>query len=578
MYDLTVRGGTVVDGTGAPARLADVAITDGRIVEVGRVIGAARRTIDADGALVTPGFVDIHTHYDAQVRWDPLLTPSCWHGVTTAVLGNCGVGFAPVARERREWTIGLMEGVEDIPGAAIAAGIGWEWETFPEYLDALARQPLALNVGVHLAHGALRAYVMGERGSTAAVPDAGELAALTRVVREAMAAGALGVSTSRTVGHRSLDGTPVPGTFADETELAALIGAMETSGRGVFQVVPAGTGGEAAGDPEDAPERELAMLLRLAAPMRRPLTFVAMQSHAQPDRWQTHFAEVRAAWTRGVPIRPQVAARSFGMLVGHPSRMNPFRLRPSYAPLAGLPLAERAARLRDPALRRRLLAERPVPVARPTASTTTPPDFYENLYPLGDPPDYEPAPEQSVATRARRLGRAPEELAYDLMLADDARELLLYPLLNYGGGSYDALYAMMSDPATVQGLGDGGAHCGIVCDASMTTYLLSHWVRDRTRGPRLTVEHAVRRLTGDPAALYGLSDRGILAPGRKADVNVVDPATVGLARPELVHDLPAGAPRMIQRARGYRATIVAGAVTMWNGEDTGARPGRVVRG
>jgi N-acyl-D-aspartate/D-glutamate deacylase len=578
MHDLVIRGGSVVDGTGSPARTADVAVSAGRIVAVGKVGERGRREIAAAGAVVTPGFIDIHTHYDAQVRWDPLLTPSSWHGVTTVVVGNCGVGFAPVAPERRQWVIGLMEGVEDIPGEAIAAGIGWEWESFPEYLDALARQPLAIDVGAHIAHGALRAHVMGEHGATAQTASADELQTLSRLVREAIGAGALGVSSNRTVGHRSIDGAPVPGTFADENELLAIGRAMAAAGAGVLQIVPAGTGGRASGDPDDAPEREVALMVRLACATGRPLSFLVMQTHERPDRWRSHFDAVHAARAAGVPIYPQVAARSFGMLVGHQSRMNPFRARPSYAPLAELPLAERVARLRDPELRRRILSEAPLPAARRGISTSPPPDLFEHLFPLGDPPDYEPAPQASVAARARAQGCAAEALAYDLMLQADGRELLLYPLLNYGRGSYDALYEMMTDPLSIQGLGDGGAHCGIVCDASMTTYMLSHWVRDRTRGPRLGIEHAVRRLTSDAAALYQLSDRGIVAPGHKADLNVIDMSRLQLARPELAHDLPTGAPRMIQRASGYIATLVAGEVVTADGEATDARPGRVVRG
>ena len=578
MLDLVIRGGTVVDGTGAPACAADVAVSGGRIVEVGAIGARGRREISADGAVVTPGFVDIHTHYDAQVRWDPLLTPSSWHGVTTVVMGNCGVGFAPVAPERRAWVIGLMEGVEDIPSAAIAAGIGWEWESFPEYLDAIARQPLAIDVGAHVAHGALRAHVMGERAATPEAAGADDLQALARLVREAMAAGALGVSSNRTVGHRSLDGAPVPGTFAAEEELLAIGRAMAASGSGVLQIVPAGTAGRASGDPEDAAERELAMMIRLARATGRPLSFLVIQAHETPDRWRAHFDAVHVARAEGVPVYPQVAARSFGMLVGHQSRMNPFRARPSYAPLADLPLAERVVRLRDPELRRRILSETPIPSARPSISTSPPRDLFEHLFVLGDPPDYEPEPHTSVAARARARGIAPEALAYDLMLEADGRELLVYPLLNYGGGSYDALYEMMTDPASIQGLGDGGAHCAVVCDASMTTYLLAHWVRDRTRGPRLTLEHAVRRLTSEPAALYQLADRGVVAPGFKADLNVIDLPGLHLARPELAHDLPTGAARMIQRASGYVATIVAGEVVMANGEATAARPGRVVRG
>ncbi len=578
MYDLVIRGGTVVDGTGAPARTADVAVRDGRIVEVGRVDGAARRVVDADGLLVTPGFVDVHTHYDGQATWDPHLTPSCWHGVTTVVLGNCGVGFAPAAPDKHDWLIGLMEGVEDIPGSALAEGIQWDWESFPEYLDALERMPRAIDIGAQVPHGAVRAYVMGERGAGDALATADDVQAMVAVVREAMDAGALGFSTGRTAGHKAIDGTPVPGTFAADDEVLALGGALADAGHGVFQLVPAGTGGEYAGDAKDASERELDLMLRVGRATGRPVTFLVMQSTIDPDSWRPRFEAVHRAREDGVLIYPQVATRCFGMLVGHQSRANPFRARPTYQAMADLPLEARVARLRDPEVRRRLLAEAPdasVPGAMVGLLT---PNMYERLFVMGDPPDYEPTADMSVAAQARREGRQPEELAYDLMLGDDGRELLLFPLLNYGNFSYDGLHDMLVDPTTVQGLGDGGAHCGTVCDASMTTFMLTHWVRDRTRGPRLPLEHAVRRLTLDSAALYGLHDRGVIAPGRKADLNLIDFERLSLPRPTMVQDLPAGASRMLQRSEGFVATLLSGEVVVDNGEITEVLPGRLLRG
>jgi N-acyl-D-aspartate/D-glutamate deacylase len=577
MHDLVIRAGTVVDGTGSPAVTADVAVDGGIVSEIGRV-GRGRREIDADGALVTPGFVDMHTHFDGQATWDPHLTPSCWHGVTTVVVGNCGVGFAPADPTKHEWLIGLMEGVEDIPGAALHEGMAFDWEHFPEYLDALERMPRAIDIGTQVPHGAVRAYVMGERGARNEASTAADIAAMAVIVEDALRAGALGFSTSRTLGHRAIDGEPVPGTFAAEDELFAIGRALAAAGHGVFELAPAGTGGEAAGDPPDAHVSEIDWIVRLAESTGVPVTFLLMQSHVDPDRWRHQMDVARRARGAGVPVFPQVASRCFGMLVGHQSRANPFRTRPTYHALADLPLAERVERLRDPAVRAQILAEGPPPATPGTMSAQMQRSMFEALFPLGNPPEYEPTADTSLRAVADREGRSIEEVAYDAMLDDDGRALLLYPLLNYGRGSYDALHEMITDPITVQGLGDGGAHCGIVCDASMTTYLLSHWVRDRTRGPRIELEGAVKRLTADPAALYGLADRGVLAPGMRGDANIIDFERVGIVAPEMVHDLPAGAGRMVQRSTGYVATVVAGQTVVEAGECTDAMPGRLVRG
>jgi N-acyl-D-amino-acid deacylase len=578
VHDLVIRGGTVVDGTGAPPRVADVAIDGGRIAAVGAAGDGARETIDARGLLVTPGFVDIHTHYDAQATWDAHLAPSSWHGVTTVVLGNCGVGFAPARRDDREWLIGLMEGVEDIPGAALSAGIRWEWETFPEYLDALGRMPRALDVGAQVPHAAVRAYVMGERGAAnePATPD--DVAAMERLVREALEAGALGFTTSRTRGHRGTDGRPVPGTFASEDELFGIGRALARAGRGVFEVAEAGTGGGTSGDPPGAAEAEAAWMARLSAAIGRPVSFLVMQYDDDPEAWRRLLALADDAAGQGANLVPQVAARPFGMLAGHQSRVNPFADRPTYRALATLSFDDRITRLRDPDVRRRILAERPVGAPVPgTLSALLGPGMYPRLFPLGDPPDYEPPPDASVAAIAAGEGREPEAVLYDLMLRHDGRELLAYPVLNYADGTAEPLREMILHPRTVLGLGDGGAHCGIVCDASMTTFMLTHWARDRRRGPKIPLETAVRALTRDPAALYGLHDRGLLAIGRKADVNVIDFDRLQLRLPEMAFDLPAGARRLLQRAVGYVATIVAGVVVMREGEPTGALPGRVVR-
>ena len=579
MYDLVIRGGTIVDGTGDPARIGDVAIDGGRIAAVGVVQDTARETLDAHGLLVTPGFVDVHTHYDGQATWDAELSPTCWHGVTTVVLGNCGVGFAPARPNRREWLIGLMEGVEDIPGAALSAGIRWDWETFPEYLDALARMPRALDVGAQVPHGALRAYVMGERGAAneAATPE--DIATMCRIVHEALEAGALGFTTSRTIGHRGVDGRPVPGTFAQEDELFGIGMALAAVGRGVFEVAEAGTGGRAAGDPDGAAQTEVAWMTRLSAAIGCPVSFLVMQNEEDPEGWRQLLSLAEEAAAQGAELVPQVAARPFGMLAGHQSRVNPFADRPTYRKIASLPLAERVVHLRDPQIRHRILNERPVSEPEPgTLAALLGPAMYTRLFPLGDPPDYEPPPETSVAAVASREGRPPEPVLYDLMLRHEGRELLFYPVLNYAGCTAEPIREMILHPRSVLGLGDGGAHCGIVCDASMTTFMLTHWVRDRRRGPRIALETAIRALTHDPAALYGLHDRGMLRPGRKADLNLIDLERLQLRLPEMAFDLPTGARRLVQRAAGYVATLVSGRVTMREGVSTGARPGRLVRG
>ncbi len=574
-HDLIVRGGTVVDGSGAPARTADVAVRDGIIVEVGRVDGSARRTVEADGLIVTPGFVDIHTHFDGQATWDPHLTPSCWHGVTTAILGNCGIGFAPVAPDRHDWLIDLMEGVEDIPGSALAEGITWEWETFGEYLDALERMPRAVDVGTQIPLAAVRGFVMGDRASDA--PTAEDISAMRRVVIDGLRDGALGMSFGRTAGHKSASGEYVPGTFSEEDELAALMAAMAEAGTGVLQVVPAGVGGEMGGDQRHSIDAEIDWITRLGRTHPIPLTFLAMVNEQDPHDWQRWFSAVRDANAQGARIRPQVASRAFGMLMGHQSRMNPFRHRPSYRMLMDLPFEEMIRRLHDPDVKARILAEAP-DRCEPRSADELNRHTFKRLYPLGEHLDYEPAADDSIAAIAEREHRDPWDVTYDVLLGAGGREFLLLPLLNYAGNNYDHLHDMMSDPVSIQGLGDGGAHCGIVCDASMTTYLLSHWVRDRARGPRLPLELAVHRLTGDPAAFYGLGDRGVVARGMRADLNIIDLDRVGLHYPQRVQDLPAGAGRLIQRSDGYVETIVLGETIVADGELTDARPGGLVRG
>ncbi|APD84378.1 N-acyl-D-amino-acid deacylase family protein [Mycobacterium intracellulare] len=575
MHDLVIRGGTVVDGTGAPSYTADVAVQGGRIVEVGRVDGAARRTIDADGLMVTPGFVDIHTHYDGQATWDPHLTPSCWHGVTTAILGNCGVGFAPVAAPDRQRLVELMEGVEDIPGTALYEGIQWDWESFPEYLDALDRSPHALDIGAQVPHAAVRAYVMRERALEDATSD--DIDAMTNIVAESLAAGAVGFSTGRTQGHRDVHGNPVPGTFAADQELEALYATMVTAGRGVFEVVPAGVGGVEGLDPEGAMERELKWIVRLGKSAPVPLTFLIMQPTFEPDSWRPHFKAAHEANANGANIRPQIGSRCFSALVGHQSRLNPFKYAEAYQRISHLPLSELIVELRRPEVRENILDQAPAANKASTSLDRMSRQVLERLFPLGDTLDYEPTADKSVAAIARRDNRDPWDVIYDIMLGSEGRDFLLFPLLNYGKGSYEGLYDMMSDPLTVQGLGDGGAHSSIVCDASMTTYLLTYWTRDRSRGPRLPLEYAVRRLTSDGADLYGLSDRGRIRAGLRADLNIIDYQNLALVHPEKVTDLPGETGRLVQRSNGYIATLVAGDIVVDDGELTDARPGRLVR-
>jgi N-acyl-D-amino-acid deacylase len=572
MFDLKITGGLVVDGSGGDRYLADVAVADGKIVAIGSTLdGEAMECIDATGQIVTPGFVDIHTHYDGQATWDEELEPSSGHGVTTIVTGNCGVGFAPVRPGTEAWLIQLMEGVEDIPGTALAEGMSWDWETFPEYLDVLEGRRFAIDVGAQVAHGAVRAYVMGERGARnePATPD--DIAAMAGVVREAIEAGAFGFSTSRTLGHRAMDGEPVPGTFAAEDELFGLGRAVRDGGGGVFELAPAG----AAGEDIVAPHKEVEWMKRLAAETGIPVSFALLQVDAAPTLWREIMDESLDAFNQGVRVVPQVAARPFGILIGFGTN-HPFANRPTYRRLAAtLPPHELAHTLTDPDHRAAILAEEDVAGARGLGGMI--PHALERVYDLGEPPDYEPTPERSVAEMARVTGQDPMDVLYDRMCDRDGRGLLMLPFFSYSDGNHDAIREMLMHPAGVAGLGDGGAHCGVICDASMPTYLLTHWARDRTRGPKLDLEWVVRKQTKDTAELYGFTDRGTISLGKRADLNVIDFDRLQLDQPEVVYDLPAGGRRLIQHATGYTATIVNGQITRRDGRDTGARPGRLVR-
>ncbi|MFN8036875.1 MAG: amidohydrolase family protein [Acidimicrobiia bacterium] len=572
MHELVIRGATIVDGTGAERFPGDVAIDGGVVTEVAahprgeRIADVGYETIDADGLLLTPGFVDIHTHYDGQIRWDPWLTPSCWHGITTSVLGNCGVGFAPAKPAERDLLADLMEYVEAIPGDVLRAGLDWAWESFPEYLDVLDRGQYVMDVAAQIPHSALRVYVMGQRGVDDEPATDDDIAAMAALVRDAMQAGALGFSTSRTLAHIGIDGRPVPGTYATERELFAIGDVLGEVGTGVFEVAPLGSAGE---DPT-GPLRELEWMVRLAARIRRPVSFVLLQIDSAPGLWREVLAGANQAAARGAQVRPQIAGRPFGLLSGLQTT-HPFTTRPSYEKIASLPLAERVAAMRDPAVRAAILSERD-----PTQPATS--RQYEKVFVLGDPPDYEPGPERSIAAIAAAEGRDAEDVYYDRLLEDDGRQFLTVPLLNYSEGSADPLREMIVDPCATVGLGDGGAHLGQICDVSMTTSMLTHWARDRSRGEGLPLELVVRRMTRDTAELYGFGDRGVVAPGARADLNLVDFDRLRLRQPEWVDDLPAGGGRLVQRADGYVATFVGGVAVSRDDEVTGARPGRLVRG
>jgi N-acyl-D-amino-acid deacylase len=584
MYDLKIVGGTVVDGTGSERYRADVGIKDDQIVEVRRrgsddptLGGDAAETIDATGQIVAPGFVDIHTHYDGQVSWDSLLEPSSGHGVTTLVTGNCGVGFAPVRPGREDWLIGLMEGVEDIPGAALTEGISWGWESYPEYLDVIGKQKFAVDVGSQVAHGAVRAYAMGDRGARnePATPD--DIAAMSRLVQEAVEAGALGFSTSRTIGHRAMDGEPVPGTFAAEDELFGLGRAMAAGGQAVFELAPQGV----AGEDIVAPKKELEWMQRLGAEIDRPISFAMIQIDAAPNLWREQLDISAAAHAAGSRLYPQIAARPFGMLFGFPGH-HAFTHRPTYRRLqAECSREELAQRLADPAVKAAILSEDDLPVD-PTqqfdAMFALVQYSLDRLYALGDPPDYEPTTDRTVAAIARDRGEDPLATLYDLMLESNATAMLMLPFYNYSDGNHDAIREMLTHPAGVVGLSDGGAHCGLICDASYPTFLLTHWARDRHRGKKLSLEYVVRKQCHDTAQLFGLTDRGTIEVGKKADINVIDMDALTLHPARMAYDLPAGGRRLVQGASGYAATIVSGTVTRRDGVDTGARPGRLVRG
>ncbi len=574
MYDLVIRGGLLIDGTGEPGRLADVGIEGDLIVAVGppNSLGAAHRVLDAEGLLVTPGFVDVHTHYDGQASWDPWLTPSSWHGVTTAIAGNCGVGFAPVRPDRHDWLVQLMEGVEDIPGSALSEGISWDWESFPEFLDAISARPHAIDCGFQLAHGPLRGYVMGERGAANEPARPEDLVELRRLASEALAAGAMGISTSRTSLHKSRDGEFVPGTFAELDELLCLADALADektrSGRaGVFQLAMEHT---------DVPT-QFDWMREFVARSGGTVSFNFSQTRHAPEIWREVVEQLDRANDEGFSIVGQVAGRSIGVLECLEGTVHPFALHSAWQPLALLPTDEKLLALKDPAIRAALLAETLPPIT-PVVDLLT--SGWERMYPVGAGAiDYEPDPEtDSLAALAVARGITPAELALEALCADGGTGMLYVPLFNYSGGDLELLRELHQNPNTRMGLSDAGAHCGSICDGGMPTFMLTHWGRDRRRGEQLPLEFLIRRQTAETAALFSLFDRGVVAPGMRADLNVIDFDELGFTNATMAYDLPTGARRLVQRGTGYVATIVAGVPIVEYDTFTGALPGKVLRG
>lgn len=567
LFDLIVRRATLVDGTGAPARVADVAVLNGVIAAVGDasadgvLAGTAKREIDAHGLLLTPGWVDIHTHYDGQVTWDPEVTPSSWHGVTTLVMGNCGVGFAPVRRGSEQFLIELMEGVEDIPGTALSEGIDWSWETFPEYLDAVDATPRVLDVAAQVPHAALRAFVMGDRAHEE--PTAGEIGEMARLAEEGLRAGAVGFSTSRTILHRSKHGL-VPGTHAVPDELLAICDAISRVGHRVVEMV--GDDG-----PNEAADGWLGEVARRTG---ATVTYALAQNPGRPHGYREALDQALQLRAEGLQVVPQVSNRPTGMLFGFRSSLHPFVTHPTYRALLDRPFAERMTALRDPQTRQKLIEEGPSTDKRIALSLMT---RWDQMFPLGDPPDYEPPYEASARAEADRRGCRPEEVMLEWMMDRDGEALIFVPLASYAEHNHDAIRELMTHPTTVLGLSDGGAHCGLICDASMPTYLLTHWARDRRRGERISLEDAVHLQTQRTASVYGFADRGSIEVGKRADFNLIDFSALRLHEPEMVYDLPAEGRRLVQRVDGYRATFVKGVQTFADGIPTGERPGRLVR-
>ena len=567
MHDLVIRNATVVDGTGRDRYVADVAIDGSQIVFIGHEAAVGRVEIDANGKLLTPGWVDIPTRYDGQVTWDPYLTPSSCHGVTTAVMGNCGVGFAPVRPGDEHRLIEIMEAVEDIPGTALVEGMTWSWETFPEYLDALDALPLAIDVGTQVPHASVRAYVMGVDGAYRVEASADEIAEMAALTTEALRAGALGFSTSRTIAHRDKHGKVIPGTRSLPEEMVALGRALGAAGHGVFEMAADSMGREP----------DLSWMQQICKETGRPITFALAQLDADPDAWRDVLHTVGELAAEGIVLRPQVCGRPTGVLMGFRTSMHPFMECPTFLAIKDLAAGEFLAQLKDAAIRQRILSEGTPSENRLTATFIS---DVAKLFPMSDAPDYdyEPTQAMSVSQMAADTGVDAHEIAYDAMLKNDGESYLFYPLGNYSRFNHDHVREMLLDERTLLGLSDGGAHCGLIADAGMPTFMLTHWARDRQRGERIPLERIVKLQTRDTAELYGLLDRGTIAVGMKADLNIIDFEALHLHPPKMIFDLPSGGRRIVQEVEGYIATIVSGKVIYENGQATGAMPGRLIRG
>ena len=553
------------DGQGGPAERADIAIEGDRIVQVGTVTARGREEIEAAGLIVTPGWVDIHTHYDGQITWDSRMTPSSTLGATTVVAGNCGVGFAPVRPGDKDSLIRLMEGVEDIPGAALHAGLSWEWESFAQYMDAVDRLPHDIDVAVQVPHAALRVYVMGERGANREPATAEENAHMRALIRDAIRAGALGFSTTRTMLHRTADGDLTPTVGAARAEMEAIARGLADAGSGVLQWVS---------DFSDM-DGEFQLIRDLTRIAGQPLTFSMVQGDAIPDQWRELMRRLDQAVADGFPIKAQVAGRPVGLMLGLQGSVHPFMSRPSFQAIADMPLAEKVAAMRDPVFRARLIAE-PPDKGHPFINSLA--GAYHKMYAVVDEVNYEPDPATSLGAKANGLGVNPDELVYDALIADEGRAFLFFPMHNYVEGSLDNVRTMLANPNTLSALSDGGAHVGAICDVSLPTFMLTHWCRDRTRGPRFDLAETIRSQTKDTAEAVGLNDRGVIAPGYLADLNIIDFDRLKLKVPYMAFDLPTGARRLMQDADGYVATLKSGQVIYREGQATGALPGRLIRG
>ena len=564
MYDLIIKNGLIYDGKGSEPFEADIAISEDKIVAIGKIEENSIETIDAKGKIVTPGFVDIHTHYDGQVTWDPYLRPSTYHGVTTVVMGNCGVGFSPCKPDQRDWLIGLMEGVEDIPGTALHEGIDWEWESFPEYLDALEKKPLAIDVGTQIPHGAVRAYVMGERGINHEEASEDEINKMKEIVREAVEAGAYGFSTSRTEKHNDVNGKLTPSITAHKTELVEIAKSLGEIDKGVLQGIS---------DFYDF-ESEFDIFKSMSKESGRPISITVEQQDARPDWWIQLLDGIEDAQSEGIQMFGQVPPRATGILMGLTATLNPFRFHPSYMEIAEMPLNERVKIMSDPSFRDRLLAEEGVSI-NPLVDEIV--QSYEKMFKLGEPANYEPDPKDSFQSLSETSNRTAQEIAYDAMLEKEGRALIYHPLFNYQPGDLSLVEKMLKHPYTISGLGDAGAHCGAISDASFPTTLVQHWSRDRDRGEKLPLKTVIKMQTSETASLLGINDRGILEEGYKADINIIDYEKLTLHEPEIINDLPAGGRRLVQKASGYDYTIVSGAVAFIKGEATGVLNGKLIR-